>query len=257
MLIDSHCHLFYDEFKADLAEVLQRASDVGVGRVLSVCTKLTEIQPIATMASHYVQMNHSVGVHPHHASEVSVEQLERTLEQELVGPKVVALGETGLDYFYENSPKEAQKSAFKAHIRLAKKYDLPLIVHTRDADEDTIELLSQEKGKIRGVIHCFSGTQWLAKAALDLGFYISVSGIATFKNSAEIRRIIAEHVPLDRLLVETDSPYLAPLPHRGKRNEPSFVIHVADALAAAKSVTLAEISAATTENYLHLFGWKD
>lgn len=259
MLIDSHCHLNNPELIGDVAAVLRRAELMGVTRMLSVCTTLNEAPEIQALAARYPMVNCSVGVHPHYAQE-ALEAGELVLQERLAGliagPGVVALGETGLDYYYENSPREAQQAAFRTHIALAKKYDLPLIIHTRDADADTIALLAQEKGKIRGVIHCFSGTQWLAQQALDLGFYISISGIATFKNATDIRRIIQDVVPLDRLLVETDAPYLAPLPHRGKRNEPAFVVHVAEMVAQLKCISMHTLQQQSTENYLSLFGWR-
>ncbi len=258
MLIDSHCHLNYDDFKEDFDAVLHRADLMGVKHMLSVCTTLEEAPSIQNLVNTYPQLNCSVGVHPHHAAQSMKEgHLATALENLLKGPKVVALGETGLDYYYEHSPKDPQQEAFRIHIALAKKYDLPLIVHTRDAEEDTIKLLKQEKGSIRGVIHCFTGTQWLAEQALELGFYISISGIVTFKKADELRQIIQEIIPLDRLLIETDSPYLAPIPHRGKRNEPAFVIHVAETIAELKNVSMLELEQTISQNYFNLFGWKE
>ena len=179
---------------------------------------------------------------------------EAALIRETTHPKVVGIGETGLDYYYEHSPREPQQKNFRAHIAAARQTELPVIVHTRDADDDTIDILRDEMGKgaFTGLIHCFTGTQKLADAALELGLYISVSGIATFKNSAPLRDVI-KTVPLERLLVETDAPFLAPVPYRGKTNEPAFVVHTARMLAELKGVTEAELAQATTENFFRLF----
>jgi TatD DNase family protein len=195
----------------------------------------------------------SVGVHPHEA-EKELQDDEAALIREAAHPKVVGIGETGLDYYYEHSPRVPQQQNFRAHIAAARQTGLPVIVHTRDADDDTIDILRDEMGKgaFTGLIHCFTGTQKLADAALELGLYISVSGIATFKNSTALRDVI-KTVPLERLLVETDAPFLAPVPYRGKTNEPAFVVHTAKMLAELKGVTEAELAQATTENFFQLF----
>jgi TatD DNase family protein len=194
-----------------------------------------------------------VGVHPHESEKELLDD-EAALIRETAHPKVVAIGETGLDYYYEHSPRIPQQKNFRSHIAAARQTGLPVIVHTRDADDDTIDILSDEmgKGRFTGLIHCFTGTQKLADAALELGLYISVSGIATFKNSAALRDVIRT-VPLERLLVETDAPFLAPVPYRGKTNEPAFVVHTARMLAELKGVTESELAAATTHNFFHLF----
>ncbi len=253
MLIDSHCHLNYDDFGDDFDLVIQRAKDVGIMKMLTICTELKEAQAILDLANSRDELWCTVGVHPHEAKE-AVEQgdLYERLKHFTQFDKVIGLGETGLDYYYEHSPKAEQQEAFKSHIRLAKETGLPLIVHTRDAEEDTIAMLKEERGNITGVIHCFSGSQWLAEQSLELGFYISISGIVTFNKAQGIRDTVMT-VPLDRLLVETDAPYLAPVPKRGKRNEPSFMIHTAQKVAELKSVAMDELAAATTTNFERLF----
>ena len=193
------------------------------------------------------------GVHPHEAEKEALDG-EAALVREAAHPKVVGIGETGLDYYYEHSPRGPQQANFRAHAAAARKTGLPLIVHTRDADDDTIAILQEEMGKgaFTGLIHCFTGTQKLADAALELGLFISVSGIATFKNSGALRDVI-KTVPLERLLVETDAPFLAPVPHRGKTNEPAFVVHTAKMLAELKGVSPNELARATTDNFFRLF----
>jgi len=195
----------------------------------------------------------SVGVHPHESEKELLDD-EAALIAETAHPKVVGIGETGLDYYYEHSPRQPQQKNFRAHIAAARQTGLPVIVHTRDADDDTIDILRDEmaKGAFTGLIHCFTGTQKLADAALELGLYISVSGIATFKNSAALRDVI-KTVPLERLLVETDAPFLSPVPYRGKTNEPAFVVHTAKMLAELKGVTQDALAAATTDNFFRLF----
>jgi len=253
MLIDSHCHLNYDDFGDDFDLVIQRAKDVGIMKMLTICTELKEAQAILDLANSRDELWCTVGVHPHEAKE-AVEQgdLYEMLKHFTQFDKVIGLGETGLDYYYEHSPKVEQQEAFKTHIRLAKETGLPLIVHTRDAEEDTIAMLRAEQGNITGVIHCFSGSQWLAEQSLELGFYISISGIVTFNKAQGIRDTVMT-VPLDRLLVETDAPYLAPVPKRGQRNEPSYMIHTAQKVAELKGVAMDELAAVTTSNFERLF----
>jgi TatD DNase family protein len=253
MFVDSHCHLNYPEFTDDMDAVIQRARDVGINKMLTICTEIAEAQAVLDLASAHDELYCTVGVHPHEAK-LAVEQgdLYEQLKHFTQFKKVIGLGETGLDYYYEHSPKAAQQEAFNTHIRLSKETGLPLIVHTRDAEPDTIAQLKQEQGNITGVIHCFSGSQWLSDQALELGFYISISGIATFNKAQGIRDTI-KTVPLDRLLVETDAPYLAPVPFRGKRNEPSFMIHTAKVVAELKGVSMEELAASTTANFNCLF----
>ncbi len=253
-LIDSHCHLDYDSLSNDLEGVLQRARDAGVKGFLTICTELSKIPVLTALAESNRDVFATLGVHPHEAQKtLPAKELLNVLIQGAAHPKMVGFGETGLDYYYAHSPKEEQLSAFKAHIEAALICDLPLIVHTRDAEEDTIACLKTiGQGKARGVIHCFSGSAWLRDQALDLGFYISASGILTFKKAEGIRDLLKE-VPLNRLLVETDSPYLAPEPYRGKSNEPAFVIATAKILAQLKEIHFDELCVQTTQNFLKLF----
>jgi TatD DNase family protein len=253
MLVDSHCHLDYLEQDEDLGEVVARARRAGVGTLLTICTKLSEFETVRAITERFEGVFCSVGVHPHEAAEEGVRDAGRLIEL-ADHPKVVGLGETGLDFYYEHSPRAAQETSFRAHIAAARETGLPVIVHSRDADEDTLRILREEHahGPFGAVIHCFTAGPELARAALDLGFYISLAGIVTFKK-AEALCDTARQVPLERLLVETDAPYLAPVPKRGKRNEPAFVVHTAEKLAELKGVTAAELARATTENFHRLF----
>ncbi|MBI2706926.1 MAG: TatD family hydrolase [Proteobacteria bacterium] len=253
-LVDSHCHLDYEPMLSDIKGTLKRARDKEVKALLTICTDLSKVPLLKSIAETHADVFATLGVHPHEAEKTLPEkELFAFLIQEATHPKMVGFGETGLDYYYTHSPKEAQQSAFKAHIEAALDCDLPLIVHTRDAEEDTINLLKTVgNGKVRGVMHCFSGSAWLRDQALDLGFYISVSGIVTFKKAQELRDILKE-VPLERLLVETDSPYLAPEPYRGKSNEPAFMIETAKKLADLKEISFDELKTSTTQNFLTLF----
>ena len=253
MLVDSHCHLDFPEFAPELDAVLARARAAGVGHFLTIGTELQAFPRVRAISELAEDIHCTVGVHPHSAAKEVLESPEILLK-ESEHPKVVAFGETGLDFYYNNSPRNEQISDFRVHIAAAREASLPMVVHTRDAEDDTIAILSEEmeQGGFTGVIHCFTGSDRLARAALGLGFYISVSGIATFKKAEDLRAVIKE-VPLNRLLVETDAPYLAPQPHRGKRNEPSFVVHTAAMLAGLKGVTEDELATATTENYFRLF----
>ena len=253
MLVDSHCHLEFPDFAPEIDAVMARAKDAGVEVCLSIGTKLETFPRVRETAARFDNVWCSVGVHPHEADKEPLTSAAPLIAL-TKDPKVVGIGETGLDYYYDHSVRAAQATNFRAHIDAARQTNLPLIVHTRDAEDDTIAILREEMaaGAFSGVLHCFTGTQALADAALDLGFYISASGIMTFKN-AEALRAVLKGVPLDRLLVETDSPYLAPIPHRGKRNEPSFVAYTARALAELKGVAFEELAAATSENFFRLF----
>jgi|SRR5579871_1218017 len=253
MLVDSHCHLDFPDFAAELPEVVARAKAAGVGVCVSIGTKLSRFAEVAAVAQKFPDLYCTVGSHPHEAAEEPLADAAPLLEL-AKQDKVVGIGETGLDYYYEHSPRAQQATNFRAHIAAARALSLPLIVHTRDAEDDTIEILREEMGQgaFTGLIHCFTGTHRLAEAALDLGLFISASGIATFKKSEALRDVL-KRVPLDRLLVETDAPYLAPTPHRGKRNEPAFVVHTAAMLAELKGVTLDAIADSTTENFFRLF----
>ena len=253
MLVDSHCHLDYLERDGDLDEVVGRARRAGVGAMITICTKLSEFDRVRAIAERYDEVSCSVGVHPHEAEAEGQEDARRLVA--LAGhPKVVGIGETGLDYYYEHAPRERQRDSFRSHLRAARTTGLPVIVHSRDADDDTVALLREawEEGPFTGVIHCFTAGPDLAQAALDLGLYISVAGIVTFKNAEALRRTL-DRVPLDRLLVETDAPYLAPVPKRGTRNEPAYVTHTAAALAELKGVAPEALVRATGDNVFRLF----
>jgi len=253
MLVDSHCHLDFPEFAPELDAVVARARDAGVKVCVSIGTTLAKFPGVRAVAERFDDVWCSVGVHPHEAKDELLNGPAQLIEAAR-HPKVVGIGETGLDYFYEHSPRPEQIANFRAHIDAGRQTGLPVIVHTRDADDDTIAVLREEMAvaPFTGLIHCFTGTQRLADAALELGLFISVSGIATFKKSDELRAVL-KTVPLDRLLVETDAPFLAPMPHRGKRNEPAFVVNTAAMLAGLKDVSAQDLAAATTQNFFRLF----
>ena len=253
MLVDSHCHLDFDAFDEDRAQALDRAAAAGVGRVVTICTTLTGFERVRALARDHHAVDCSVGVHPHNVAEEGIAETARLVAL-AAAPEVVGIGETGLDYYYDHSPREDQRASFRNHIAAARETGLPLIVHTRDADDDTAAILAEEmeEGGFTGVIHCFSAGAALAEAAVGLGLYISFSGIVTFKKSDALREIAAR-VPMDRILVETDAPYLAPVPRRGKRNEPAFVAHTAATMAEVKHAGLDVISQKTTDNFFRLF----
>jgi TatD DNase family protein len=255
MLVDSHCHLDDDDFAAEgVAEIINRAQSAGVGHFLTICTRMVEFPKILETANVSPLIHCTVGTHPHHAEEPS--ELNVTVDEIVAhtkGPKVVGIGETGLDYHYEHSPKSEQQKVFATHIEAGLKADLPLIIHTRAADDDTIRIIGETSGgKSRGVMHCFSSGVEMARKSLDLGYYLSFSGIITFKKADEIREAV-KYAPLERILVETDAPWLAPIPHRGKRNEPSYVVHTAQMVAQLKEVPLEEVARKTTDNFFTLF----
>lgn len=252
MYVDSHCHLDFPEFAPELGDVLTRARSAGVRHFLTIGTALKRFGAVRSVAESAPDIHCTVGVHPHDAAVEPV--TAEMLLAESAHEKVVGFGETGLDYYYLHSPREAQIANFREHIAAARQSGLPVVVHTRDAEDDTIATLTDEqaKGAFSGVIHCFTGTARLAGAALELGFYISVSGIATFRKS-ELLRATLKEVPLNRLLVETDCPYLAPQPVRGKRNEPAFLVHTAAMLAELKGVSPEELAGTTTDNFFRLF----
>ena len=253
MLIDSHAHLDDPRFGDDRDAVLERAQQEGIDTILTIGngTGPDDMACGLEFAERYDWIYTSVGIHPHDASQA--EERHFTLMQELLArPRVLAVGETGLDYFYDNSPRGVQRAVFQAQLALAREVDCPVIIHTRDADDDTIRILEEEQPH-RGIVHCFTGGDALADCALDLGLMISFSGIVTFKGSDSIRATAAR-IPEDRILVETDSPYLAPVPHRGRRNEPSFVRATAEELARLRHTTLEEFGALTSRNFQALFG---
>jgi len=248
MLVDSHCHLDYAK-PEERPEILARARRAGVATLLTISTKLTEFPEVRGIAESDADVWCSVGVHPHEAAAEGA--AAATLVTLARHEKVVGIGETGLDFYYEHSPRERQAAVFRAHCAAARETGLPLIVHTRDADPETAAILAEEKVP-RGVIHCFSTGRALAEKAVDLGFYISLSGIVTFKNAEPLRETVRT-LPLERLLIETDAPYLAPLPLRGKTNEPAFIVHTAERLAQLKGIDPAELARATSENFFRLF----
>lgn len=253
MIVDSHCHLDYMARAGILPDVLARARAAGVGTMLTICTTIAEFPQITAIAEANEDVWCSVGVHPHHAAEepdVSVEQLAELSKH----PKVVGIGECGLDYHYNRSPRDVQQQVFRTHVEAARQTGLPLIVHSRNADADTVEILAEgaARGSVRGLIHCFSTTRELSGPVIDLGFSISLSGIVTFPKSTELQEI-AKELPAARLLVETDAPYLAPVPVRGRKNEPAFVVHTADFLASLRAMPRAELDRVTTDNFFRLF----
>jgi len=256
MFVDSHCHLDYEGLTENCAGVVARAREAKVIRMVNIGTTLREFQNVLKTAESFDDVVCSVGVHPHHVDEEEEKPTAGDLIKLAAHPKVVGIGETGLDYYYNHSPHERQQESFRQHIRAGMATDLPIIVHSRDAEEDTARILEEEGAgqgnKPRGVLHCFSSRRMLAERALDLGFYISLSGILTFKKSQELRDI-ARDVPMDRLLIETDSPYLAPEPFRGKTCEPAYVVYTAKVLAEIKNVGIEEIGRQTTENFFRLF----
>jgi TatD DNase family protein len=247
VLIDSHCHLDFADFGAEREAVIERARRAGVGGMLTICTKVTEFDGVRELAEGHDDIWCSVGIHPHEAEEQP--------EADLVGlaqhPKVVGIGECGLDFHYEHSPRARQETVFRTHCAAARASGLPLIVHTREADVETAAILEAERPPA-SVLHCFSSGRALAEKALALGHYLSFSGIVTFKNATELREI-ARETPLDRILVETDAPYLAPVPKRGKRNEPAFVVHTAALVAELRGLTPEALAEATTANFFRLF----
>jgi TatD DNase family protein len=253
MLVDSHCHLDFPDLADDRAGVLARAAAAGVARMVTISTRVRRFDQVRAIAEAHEEVFCSVGTHPHHAAEepdVTADELVRLAEH----PKCVAIGEAGLDYFYDRSPREAQAAGFRTHIAAARATGLPLVIHARDADADVAAILEDETGKgaFPFILHCFSSGRALAEAGIRLGGYVSFSGILTFKRSDELRAI-ARDVPRERLLIETDAPYLAPVPHRGKRNEPAFVAHTATVLAETIGLTEQEIARVTTDNFFRLF----
>lgn len=253
MLVDSHCHLDFPDFASELDAVVDRARAAGVRRIVTISTRVRKLDGLLAIADRFEDVFCSVGTHPHHAHEeldVSAADLVVLARND----NVVAIGEAGLDYFYDNSPREAQAQGFLAHIAAARETQLPLVIHSRDADDDMARILEDEMGKgaFPAVLHCFTGGRALAMKAIELGLYVSFTGILTFKKSDALRAIAAE-LPADRILVETDAPYLAPGKMRGKRNEPSFVVETAKVLAGIRTVSPEQIAEQTTENFFRLF----
>ena len=254
MLIDSHCHLDFPDFAPELDAVVARARAAGVARLITISTRVAKAATYRAIAERYEEVFFTIGTHPHQAHEepdVSVADLVALSAH----PKCVGIGEAGLDYHYDKSPRDIAARVFRAHIAAARATGLPLVIHARDADADVEAILRDEhaKGAFRAVLHCFTSSAGLARAGLELGLYVSFSGVLTFKNSQALRDL-ARNVPLERLLVETDAPFLAPVPHRGKRNEPAFVAATTAVLAELKGVSADTLAAATTANVLRLFG---
>lgn len=251
MLVDSHCHLDFPDLAADLPRILELMRDNGVGCAMCIGVNLENLPCILALADEYPHIFASVGVHPESTDvrEPGVADLVKLAAH----PKVIAIGETGLDYYWHKDAPEWQRERFRTHIRAARESGKPLVIHTRDAAADTLRLMQEERaGEVGGIMHCFTETWDVAEAALAQGFHISLSGIVTFKNALQIKDV-AKRVPLDRLLVETDSPYLAPAPCRGKTNQPGYVKHVAEEIARLREIPYEEVVAATTANFFRLF----
>lgn len=258
MFIDSHVHLDDPRYEPDRAEVFRRAQEAGVEAFVTIGCDLTTSRAAVNLADTHANVFATIGVHPHEVKHIQESWYEE-FRQLASHPKVVGYGEIGLDYHYDHSPRDIQRERFREQIRFAQELNLPLIIHTREAQEETISILREEQASlIGGVLHCFSGDAWLAKQALDLGLYLSFSGIITFKNAAQLQDIVLA-VPLDRLMIETDCPYLTPSPHRGKRNEPAYVKFVAEKIAeihsqhGAQRLDLESLAAKTSENTKRLF----
>jgi len=252
MLVDSHCHLDFPELSADLAGVLSRMGDNGVTHALTISTTLETFPAVRRVAHAHPNVWCSAGVHPDERRD-GREVTEDELVDMAADPRVVAIGETGLDYFRVEGDTEWQRERFRRHIRAARRARKPLVIHTRAAAEDTLRIMGEEgAGEAGGVMHCFTETLDVARAAIAQGFHISFSGIVTFKNAAALKEV-AKEVPLDRMLVETDSPYLAPVPHRGQTNQPAYVRHVAEEIARLRGIALEAVAEATTRNFFALF----
>lgn len=252
LFADSHAHLDYPDFAPDLDAVMAHAAQVGVAHINTIATRLTGVSSQLKIAERFPGVSVSVGIHPHYAGEAE-EASVAAIMAAASHAKIVAVGETGLDFHYQFSKPDRQEAVFRNHIQAAKVLDLPLIIHTREAESDTRRIVDEERLPERGgVLHCFTGSQEMAEWGVDSGLYLSFSGVITFKNGANLRQV-ARRVPLDRLLIETDAPYLAPMPHRGKRNEPAWVVRTAECLAEVHGLSIEQLAAVTTDNYLRLF----
>jgi TatD DNase family protein len=252
-LIDSHCHLDFPDFAEELSAVVARAHAAGVERMVTISTRVANGANYQALAERFDNIYFTIGTHPHQAAEEAETDVE-AIRRFAAHRKCVGIGEAGLDYHYDYAPRDVAERVFRAQVALARELDLPLVIHAREADDDVARILREEmaRGRFAAVLHCFTSSRALAETGLELGLYVSFSGVITFKNSSELREI-AKAVPLDRLLVETDAPYLAPVPHRGKRNEPAFVVATARALAEAKGVSFEDLSGATRANTLRIF----
>lgn len=253
MLVDHHCHLDFPQLAADRAGLLARARAAGVGAMVTISTRVAKLDELIAIAAAHPNVFCSVGTHPHYADD-EPDVTVADLVAKSAHPKVVAIGEAGLDYYYQKSSREGQAAGFRRHIAAARETGLPLEIHARDADEDTARTLEEEyaKGPFPAILHCYTGGPDLARRAVALGLIVSFTGVVTFKRSDELRAIAAE-VPLDQMLVETDAPYLAPVPFRGKTNEPAYVVHTARCLAEVKGISAEDFAAATTENFFRMF----
>ena len=254
MLTDSHCHLDFPDFADDLPGVIARAKAAGVGRMVTISTQVAKADTYRRIAQEHPEIFFTVGTHPHNAAE-EPDVAAATIVAAVQHPLCVAVGEAGLDFHYDKSPRDVQERVFRTHIAAARESGLPLVIHARNADDEMIRILTEEQGRGRfdAVLHCFSSGRRLAEVGIELGLYVSFSGILTFKNSDELRTVAREVVPRDRLLVETDAPYLAPAPHRGRRNEPAYVAHTARVLAETIGVTPDQIGDITSANFERLF----
>ena len=253
MLIDSHCHLSFDKLHNNLKQIVENANNARVKGMLTVCTQKNDIEIILKIIKQNKNIWGSIGIHPLNTDQISVTEINQ-LAQYLENNKIIAIGETGLDFYHENYNKKHQIKCFIEHIKLSQQYQLPIIIHTRGAGTETIEILKSEmqNKKFPALIHCFTETQDFANKVLNLGLYISISGIITFKNAKDLQNI-AKTIPTDKLLIETDAPFLAPMPHRGKTNEPSFIKHTADYLADILQISPADLAEQTSNNFFQLF----
>ena len=255
IIVDSHCHLDFPDFADEGADkIVARATAAGVGYMQTISTHISKFDQVRGLAEKFPNVFCSVGVHPHHSNEPAEETTTAEIIKLAAHPKCIGIGEAGLDYFYDFSPPEKQKIVFRQHILACLETNLPLIVHSRDAEEDTIQIIEETRAgaPLKVLLHCFSSSHAMALRALELGYYFSFSGIVTFPKSLELQQT-AREVPLDRMLVETDAPFLAPPPHRGKRNEPAYTVHVAHKIAELKGLQFAEVAQATTDNFFQIF----
>jgi TatD DNase family protein len=254
MLVDSHCHLNMAQFADNLDEVIARARKSKIERIQTICVKLEDLPVLLQITEKYEDIYCSVGIHPHEVEKAEIITAEKLIALAKSHPKIIGIGETGLDYYYEYSKPDIQKQSFLCHIQAARETGKPLIVHSRSADEDILEILKSEmqKGSYKCLIHCFTASKKFAEECLEMGCYISIAGIITFGNAEDLRSTVRD-IPLDRLLIETDSPYLAPIPHRGKTCEPAFVEFVARKIAEIKGISFEEVARITTENFYRLF----
>ena len=251
-MIDSHCHLDHEQLKSDLSNIIKRSKDVGIEKLLTISTSVQSFQKIKNIVNEDEIIFGTIGIHPHETdnNEISIDYIVKNFEE---NPKIIGIGETGLDFYYNNSDKEKQIKSFKKHIEASIKTNSPLIVHSRNAEDETFEILNKYQGeKLKILMHCFTGSKNFAKKLLKLNAFLSASGIITFKNSIDLQEIF-KILPLEKILIETDSPYLAPVPNRGKKNEPSFLSYTAQKLADIKDLSKQEITKITTKNFNNLF----